>query len=233
MRSLGLALAVLSIATVGAPAEDYVLGPDSQPQAGVPRGEVTKYNWTSTIFPGTVRDYWVYVPTQYDPAARLRDGLSGRRRLRQGRTAQWRVPIVFDNLIHKKEMPVTIGVFINPGVVPAPATNALAALQPQLRVRRARRQLRALPARGDPARGRQELQPVDQRGNDRAIAGASSRRRSAPSPRPGSGPTPSARVLQHHRQLTSTCAAATSTRRSSARPSRSRSASSCRTAPAI
>jgi enterochelin esterase family protein len=31
---------------------------------------------------------------------------------------QFRTPIVFDNLIHKKEMPVTIGVFINPGVIP-------------------------------------------------------------------------------------------------------------------
>ena len=38
----------------------------------------------------------------------------------------WRVPVVFDNLIHKKEMPVTIGIFINPGVVPAASDNALA-----------------------------------------------------------------------------------------------------------
>src|SRR5713226_4428086 len=30
----------------------------------------------------------------------------------------FRVPIVFDNLIHKKEMPVTIGIFINPGNFP-------------------------------------------------------------------------------------------------------------------
>ncbi len=30
------------------------------------------------------------------------------------------MPIVFDNLIHKKEMPVTIGIFINPGNVPPP-----------------------------------------------------------------------------------------------------------------
>jgi enterochelin esterase family protein len=28
---------------------------------------------------------------------------------------EWRVPTVFDNLIHKGEMPVTIGIFINPG----------------------------------------------------------------------------------------------------------------------
>src|SRR4051794_12643740 len=48
-------------------ADDYKLGPDSQEQPNVPKGKVTKSSWTSTIFPGTVRDYWVYVPAQYDP----------------------------------------------------------------------------------------------------------------------------------------------------------------------
>jgi len=43
-------------------ADDYQPGPDSQPQPGVPRGEVTKYQFAeSKIFPGTTRDYWVYV----------------------------------------------------------------------------------------------------------------------------------------------------------------------------
>ena len=46
-------------------AEEYPLGPDSQRQPGVPQGTVMKYTWTSKIFPGTVRDYWVYVPAQY------------------------------------------------------------------------------------------------------------------------------------------------------------------------
>ena len=40
-----------------------------QQVAEVPKGEVTKYTFDqSKIFPGTVRDYWVYVPKQYDPA---------------------------------------------------------------------------------------------------------------------------------------------------------------------
>lgn len=101
-------------------AEDYKLGPDSMPQEGVPRGEVMKYAWTnSAIYPGTVRDYWVYVPQQYDPAKPacvmvFQDG-SGY----ANTNGQFRVPVVFDNLIHKKGMPVTIGIFINPGVVPA------------------------------------------------------------------------------------------------------------------
>lgn len=106
-------------------ADDYKLGPDSMPQEGVPRGDVTKHTWTSKIFPGTVRDYWVYVPKQYDPAKPacvmvFQDGGGY-----VSTNGSYRVPVVFDNLIHKKEMPVTLGVFINPGVVPAASTNAL------------------------------------------------------------------------------------------------------------
>src|SRR5712691_9042480 len=48
-------------------ADEYTLGPDSQRHDGVPKGTVTKHTWTSKIFPGTVRDYWIYVPTQYRP----------------------------------------------------------------------------------------------------------------------------------------------------------------------
>jgi enterochelin esterase-like enzyme len=102
-------------------ADDYKLGPDSEEQKDVPKGKVTKYHWTSTIFPGTERDYWVYVPAQYDdktPACVMvfQDGDGY-----QKPNGSFRVPIVFDNLIHKKEMPITIGIFINPGVVPATA----------------------------------------------------------------------------------------------------------------
>ena len=72
---------------------------------------------------------------------------------------EFRVPVVFDNLIHKKEMPVTIGIFINPGHAgDGAAGRPVARSQPQLRVRHAQRAVRAVPARGDPARGRQELQ---------------------------------------------------------------------------
>ncbi len=110
-------LAALSLAAQAA--DDYRLGPDSQRQSGVPEGKVTKHQWTSKVFPGTERDYWIYVPQQYDAAAPacvmvFQDGGSYVDDKRE-----FRVPIVFDNLIHKKEMPTTIGIFINPGVVPA------------------------------------------------------------------------------------------------------------------
>ncbi|MFO1063193.1 MAG: hypothetical protein U0892_04915 [Pirellulales bacterium] len=47
------------------------------------------------------------------------------------RAEEWHLPTIMDNLIHHKEMPVTIGVFVNPGVVPASKPNA-AAIQLEL-----------------------------------------------------------------------------------------------------
>jgi gluconolactonase len=105
--------------------ENYVLGPDSQVQAGVPRGEVTKHSWTSRVFPGTERAYWVYVPKQYDPsrAAAVMVFQDGGGYVKED--GPWRVPVVFDNLIHKGEMPVTVGIFVDPGVVPPASESAL------------------------------------------------------------------------------------------------------------
>lgn len=88
-------------------------------EAEIPKGEVTKYSFAeSKIFPGTVRDYWIYVPRQYDPAKPAclyvnQDGI------------QYNAPAVFDELIHRKEMPVTIGVFVMHGRVKAPSDQAL------------------------------------------------------------------------------------------------------------
>ncbi|HEV2351983.1 MAG TPA: SMP-30/gluconolactonase/LRE family protein [Terriglobia bacterium] len=120
MKKLSLLFCLLVIAARPcAGADEYTLGPDSQRHPGVPRGAVTHYAWTSKIFPGTVRDYWVYVPAQYSktkPACVMvfQDGESFMKD--DGRA---RIPIVFDNLIAKHEMPVTIGIFINPGVLKA------------------------------------------------------------------------------------------------------------------
>lgn len=116
-RVFSIALAASFITNAFAATNEYKLGPDSFPQEGVPRGEVIKMPpWTnSAVFSGTTRDWWVYVPKQYDtskPACLMifQDGGSY-----VSSNGSYRVPVVFDNLIAKGRIPVTIGVFINPG----------------------------------------------------------------------------------------------------------------------
>lgn len=94
----------------------YTLGADSQRHEGVPRGRITDHVWQdSRVFPGTIRRYSVYVPAQYDPArpAALMVFQDGHAYLNE--KGDFRAPAVFDNLIHRGEMPVTIGVFVDPG----------------------------------------------------------------------------------------------------------------------
>lgn len=89
---------------------------DSLPQKDVPRGTVTKLSWNnSSVYPGTKRNYWVYIPDQYvetEPAC-LMVFLDGAAYVHTEGLV--RVPTVFDNLIHKGDIPVIIGVFIDPG----------------------------------------------------------------------------------------------------------------------
>ena len=94
--------------------------PDRTVQPDVPKGKVTSGKFTdSKIFPGTTRDYSVYVPARYKAGqpANLMVFQDGRGYVNPKRA--FRVPVVFDNLIHKKEMPITIAVFVNPGTVAA------------------------------------------------------------------------------------------------------------------
>ncbi len=93
----------------------YPHGPDSQRHEDVAKGSVTKFQHTSLIYADIRRDYWVYVPQQYDaakPAALMvfQDGYTY-----LNEEGHFRTPLVFDNLIHGGEMPVTIGIFVNPG----------------------------------------------------------------------------------------------------------------------
>jgi gluconolactonase len=93
--------------------ETYPDDPASIEQPGIPKGELLKFTFeNSKIFPGTTRDVTIYVPTQYKPerAACVYVNQDG---------VQWKAPTVFDNLIAKNEMPITIGVFITPGQVRA------------------------------------------------------------------------------------------------------------------
>lgn len=97
--------------------DDYVLSADStQRRPGAPMGRVESFEFNqSEVFPGTNRKVWVYIPAQYretSPAALMvfQDGHAY-----VSESGQIRVPIVFDNLIHAGEMPVTVGIFLNPG----------------------------------------------------------------------------------------------------------------------
>lgn len=117
-----LTFLVLFVALQGASAQD---SPDREVHAGVPRGKVTSGTFDSSrIFPGTSRDFSVYVPTQYDSsqAASLMVFMDGRAYANP--KGAFRVPIVFDNLIHRGAMPVTIAVFVNPGAIKATMPNA-------------------------------------------------------------------------------------------------------------
>src|SRR5882724_5109340 len=115
---LSLSLLILTLSSVSAQTTDnYVPGPDSKPQPGVPKGEVLKFSFDkSKIFPGTTRNYWIYLPAQYtaDKPACVYIGQDGIR---------FEATTVFDNLIHKKEMPVTIGIFVMPGIVKTADSN--------------------------------------------------------------------------------------------------------------
>jgi enterochelin esterase family protein len=92
-------------------------GPDSQRQPGVPQGEISHLQHVSAVYPAARRDYWVYVPQQYDPAlpAAVMVFQDGHAYLDE--QGPFRVPVVFDNLIHNGAMPVTMGILINPGHV--------------------------------------------------------------------------------------------------------------------
>ena len=113
MKPLLVIICLLAVISLFAqqPTEKYPIDSASVEHPGVPKGEILKFTFNqSKIFPGTTRDYWIYIPKQYKPEQPAcvyvnQDGI------------QWKAPTVFDNLIFNNEMPVTIGVFISPGRV--------------------------------------------------------------------------------------------------------------------
>jgi enterochelin esterase-like enzyme len=96
----------------------YVLGPDSQPRRGVPEGAVSEFVLAdSKTYPGYEHKWWLYVPAEYDDSKAValmvfQDG--GQLNFVQ-RDGEWRVPVVLDNLIAKRELPVMAAVFVDPG----------------------------------------------------------------------------------------------------------------------
>ncbi|MEO7142561.1 MAG: esterase family protein, partial [Bryobacteraceae bacterium] len=94
----------------------YRLAIDATPQAGVPTGEIKgPFTLPSEAYPGTQHTYWVYVPAQYNPAVAASLMIYNDGQAFLAPEGDIRAPVVMDNLIYRRELPVTIGVFINPG----------------------------------------------------------------------------------------------------------------------
>jgi enterochelin esterase family protein len=94
----------------------YHLSPDLLPHEGVPKGEVRgPYTLPSQAYPGTQHTYWVYVPAQYDPSVPARLMIFQDGQAFMNPEGDLRAHNLFDNLIYRREIPVMIGVFINPG----------------------------------------------------------------------------------------------------------------------
>tara|TARA_B100000902_G_scaffold102233_1_gene104671 strand:+ start:5031 stop:6794 length:1764 start_codon:yes stop_codon:yes gene_type:complete len=113
--TLALAIGFVSFSQ----ALDYKPGRLAERQEGAPKGKVIQSKWIeSKHFPGTERDFWVYIPAQHDgnKPANLMVFQDGGGFIREN--GHTRVPIVFDNLIHSGELPITVGLFVNPGIIP-------------------------------------------------------------------------------------------------------------------
>ena len=127
IRVCSMALALAALAVTGAAAQGpvqppddpdryYQLGPDSLPRDGVPKGSVRgPFTLPSEAYPGTQHTYWVYVPAQYDPSTPASLMVFNDGQAFMNMEADVRVPNVLDNLIYRRELPVMLAVFINPG----------------------------------------------------------------------------------------------------------------------
>jgi enterochelin esterase-like enzyme len=94
----------------------YRLGPDSQRMEGVPQGKYTEAKvLPSNVFPGTQHTYWVYVPAQYDPSQPTAVMIFNDGQAMKAEPGDVQAHHVLDNLIFRREIPVMLGVFINPG----------------------------------------------------------------------------------------------------------------------
>ncbi len=119
--ALFLSPAVARAATAARPAPDdqYVLGPDSHPQPGVPEGKLMEFSLDdSKTYPGFKRKWWLYLPPGYDgktplPIMVFQDGANYVKR-----DGQWRVPVVLENLLAKKQLPAMAAIFVSPGDTP-------------------------------------------------------------------------------------------------------------------
>ncbi len=121
MRATLIPLVIGLVLKAFAAEPEFPLTEDSKVQPNIPQGELIKGSYTAkegSVFPGTEREYTIYLPAGFakdkpSPFMVFQDGVI------------YNAPVVFDNLIAKKQIPPLIGIFIKPGVVPAANPNAL------------------------------------------------------------------------------------------------------------
>ena len=132
------------------PNSQYRLGPDSMPQEGVPKGDIQgPFVIQSNAYPGTQHTYWIYVPQQYDPAVPtalmvFQDGQAFK-----DENGDLRTQNVLDNLIYRREIPVMLSVFINPGRTPEqvePVLRPAGAMAPRTAASNTTRRTTSMPA---------------------------------------------------------------------------------------
>lgn len=117
LNRIPLLALLLAAATAFGQPESYPIPPEAVEQPDVPKGKIDgPHEFRSELFPGTVREYWIYVPAGYDAAKPpclmvVQDGYN--------KAKGWRLPTVLDNMIHSGDVPAQLGVFVTPGVVPA------------------------------------------------------------------------------------------------------------------
>lgn len=96
----------------------YAHGPDSHPRPGVPAGETVELRWSSsTVYPGTSRRIWIHVPAHTPDAGPAALTVFNDGWWYLDPAGEVRGAVVLDNLVHHGEIPFTIGVFVDPGVV--------------------------------------------------------------------------------------------------------------------
>lgn len=94
----------------------YKLGPDSLEQDGIPHGKmIGPMTLPCDVYPGTSHTYWVYVPAQYEASKPARLMVFNDGQAFKNEQGDIRAQNVIDNLIYRREIPVMIAVFINPG----------------------------------------------------------------------------------------------------------------------
>lgn len=93
-------------------------GPEAYEQAGVPQGKISeKFTTASKLYEGMTSDYWVYTPAQYDPNTPAPVMIWQDGEKYASRTANNRLLIQIDNLVHQKRIPAAIHILISPGKV--------------------------------------------------------------------------------------------------------------------